>query len=273
MMKKIFIAICCIISSTLFAQQGKDGSPVISSTVSVNEYTYLTANEPAGATTITVASSTLNAHARFTGNLAAGDLIMIIQMQGATLNGSINPGNRNIGQPKDSTWGAVNNYNNCGNYEFAEVNAVPSGTTIKLDCPLQYSYTDTGKVEIVRVPRYAALTINSGGTISCDPWDSTIGGIIVVEVKGNTVINSGGAINATGMGFRGGSLANQDSIGWGIGDVAFGLQAYGKEKGEGVGGYEWKYAKLGGKEGMGAPGNGGGGGNAQNSGGGGGANG
>ncbi len=272
-MKKIFIAFCCIISTVVFAQQGKNGSATITTTVEVNEYTYLTANEAAGATTITVASSTLNSHSRFSGNLAAGDLIMIIQLQGATLNGSINPGNRDIGQPKDSTWGAINNYNNCGNYEFAEVSAVPSGTTITLDCPLQYSYTDTGKVEIVRVPRYASLTINSGGTISCDPWDSTIGGIIAIEVQGNTIINSGGAINATGMGFRGGQYNGEDSIGWGVGDVAEGLQAYGKEKGEGVGGYEWKYKKLGGKEGMGAPGNGGGGGDAQNGGGGGGANG
>ena len=273
MRKKIFFAIFCILSASLFAQRGRDGNLTVAATVSVNEYTNLTANAPAGSTVITVGNSSLNTHGRFLGNLAVGDLIMIIQMQGATLKGSINPLVPDVGQPKDSTWGAITNYNNCGNYEFAEVNAVPSGTTIKLDCPLQYSYIDTGRVQIVRVPRYASLTINNGGTITCDPWDSAIGGIIAVEVENNTIINSGGAINADSTGFRGGRYNGQDSVGWGVGDVASRFQSYGKEKGEGIGGYEWKYLQYGGKEGMGAPGNGGGGGNTQNGGGGGGANG
>jgi hypothetical protein len=273
MKRKIFFAVFCILSTVISAQRGRDGSPAISTTVEVNEYTYLMANAPAGSTTITVAASSLNAHGRFSANLSTGDLIMIIQMQGATLNGSINPGNPDVGQPKDSTWGAITNYNNCGNYEFAEVSTVPSGTTITLDCPLQYSYTAAGKVQIVRVPRYNALTINNGGTITCDQWDSTIGGVIAIEVENNTVINSGGSINADSAGFRGGLYNGADSGGWGIGDVASRFQSYGKEKGEGVGGFEWGYSIYGGKECMGAPGNAGGGGNIQNGGGGGGANG
>lgn len=273
MRRNLFFFTFCIISTVLFAQRGRDGNLTVSTTVEVNEYTYLTADAPAGSTTITVNNSSLNTHGRFSGNLAPGDLIMIIQMQGATLNGSINPLVPDVGQPKDSTWGAIVNYNNCGNYEFAEVNAVPSGTTITLDCPLQYSYTDTGKVQIVRVPRYNSLTINNGGTITCDQWDSAIGGIIAIEVENNTVINSGGYINADSAGFRGGRYNGEDSVGWGVGDVASRFQQYGKEKGEGIGGYEWRYTQYGGKEAMGAPGNGGGGGNTQNAGGGGGANG
>ena len=148
-----------------------------------------------------------------------------------------------------------------------------SGTTIKLDCPLQYTYIDTGKVQIVRVPRYKSLTINNGGTITCDPWDSAIGGIVAIEVENNTVINSGGSINVDSAGFRAGQYHGQDSIGWGVGWYSSTFESLGKEKGEGIGGYEWKYTQYGGKEGCGAPGNGGGGGNVQNAGGGGGANG
>lgn len=272
MRKSILLTFFCLVFAVLFAQRGKNGNLTVTSTVKINEYTYLTANAPAGSSVITVANSALNLNNRFTANLAPGDLIMLIQMQGATLNGMINPSNH-LGLPKDSSWGNIISYNNCGNYEFAEVSAVPSATSIKLDCPLQYSYTDTGKVQIVRVPRYNNLTINSGGTITCDSWDSAIGGIVAIEVENNTIINSGGAINADSAGFRGGVYNTEDSIGWGIGDFASRLQTYGKEKGEGIGGYEWSYAKYGGKEGMGAPGNGGGGGNAQNGGGGGGANG
>lgn len=273
MRKNLFFAIFCFISIVSFAQRGKNGSLVVNSTVEVNEYTYLTANAPAGTTVITVSSSTLNAHNRFSGNLTPGDLIMIIQMQGATIKGRIDSVYGNVGLPEDSSWGAIISYNNCGNYEFAEVSAIPSGTTIKLDCPLQYSYTDTGKVQIVRVPRYNTLTINNGGTIICDPWDSAIGGIIAVEVENNTVINSGGAINADSAGFRAGQYNGEDSIGWGVEWYSSTSQSLGKEKGEGIAGYEWSYSKYGGKEGMGAPGNAGGGGNAQNGGGGGGANG
>jgi gliding motility-associated-like protein len=274
MMKKLFIAICCFVSTTLFAQQGKDGSPTITTTVEVNEYTYLTANASAGNTSITVAGSTLNTHGRFAGNLAAGDLIMIVQVKGAYINGVPFQYQAYWGAPNDSSWGTIINYFNCGNYEFAEVNSVPNGTTITLDCPLQYSYTDTGKVEIVRVPRYNSLTVNNGGTITCDQWDSTIGGIIAIEVENNTVINTGGAINATGLGFRGGSAHNTvDSDSYGVLNYATILLSYGKEKGEGIAGYEWSYAKYFAEYCMGAPANAGGGGNAHNSGGGGGANG
>jgi len=262
-----------MVSTTLFAQRGRDGSPVISTTLSVNEYTSLTANAAAGSNVITVAASSLNAHGRFSGPLAAGDLIMVIQMQGAALNGHIDIAFGNVGLPDDSSWGNITNYNNCGNYEFAEVDSVPSGTTIKLDCGLQHSYTDTGIVQIVRVPRYNTLTINNGGKITCDPWDSATGGIIAIEVENNTVINAGGSINADSAGFRGGKYNGEDSIGWGVSWYSSTFQSLGKQKGEGIGGFGWKYKQYGGKEGMGAPGNAGGGGNCQNGGGGGGANG
>src|ERR1039458_5685249 len=72
----------------VIAQRGKNGAPTVSTNTVVNEYTTLTANAVSGATTITVASSTLNAHGRFSGNLAPGDLIMIIQIQGATIAGT-----------------------------------------------------------------------------------------------------------------------------------------------------------------------------------------
>ncbi len=98
-MKNLLSVLFCLVSVCLFAQRGKDGSPTITTTVEVNEYTYLTANATAGNTTITVAGSTLNAHNRFSANLAPGDLIMIIQMQGATLDGQIYAPDGNVGIP------------------------------------------------------------------------------------------------------------------------------------------------------------------------------
>jgi len=277
-MKKITI-LSAFLFMTIFctAQRGKDGSPTVSTAIVVNEYTTLKANASTGNTSITVASSTLNAHGRFSGNLAAGDLIMIIQMQGTTINGL--PlywwlGDSNTAQPSDSSWGAVTAYNNCGNYEYAEVNAVPNGTTINLDCGLVNNYTATGNVQIVRVPRYNSLTINNGGSIGCDAWDSATGGIVAIEVLNNTVINAGGSITSTGLGFRGGVLDN-DSSQYGVGNTAFDkhLWSWGKLKGEGVAGYDRWYVYYGGGYGKGAAANAGGGSNAHNGGGGGGANG
>lgn len=265
---------CLLFQSAIYAQRGKSGPEVVSSTITVNEYTALTADAAIGNTSITVAGSALNSHGRFPGNLASGDLVMIIQMQGATINGTPDPLNTHISTPNDSSWGAVLNYNNCGNNEIREVLSVPNGTTINLTCPLVNNYTAAGKVQIVRIPRYSSLTINTGGQIVPDFWDSVSGGIIAIEVLGNTVINNSGQINATASGFRGGILQNSNSIATGITYVASNQpNINGAFKGESIAGNGSDYNVFGGRVCMGAPANGGGGGDSWNAGGGGGANG
>src|SRR6185369_1375255 len=76
------------------AQRGKDGAKTISSSVMVNEYTPLQSNVSAGVTSISVVNSSLNSNGYFSGPLAPGDLIFIIQIQGASFN-----------TPNDSTYG------------------------------------------------------------------------------------------------------------------------------------------------------------------------
>src|ERR1041385_5416663 len=112
-----------LLSSVSVAQRSKDGAKVVGTANSiVNEYTSLTANAAAGATTITVASSNLNANGRFpSGPLAPGDLIMILQIQGVTLSARDSNQWNPWESPKDSSWGMINNYYNCGNWEFGEV--------------------------------------------------------------------------------------------------------------------------------------------------------
>ncbi len=278
LVKKSILAGFVLITSTVFAQRGKDGAVSITTANRiVNEYTTLTADASTGATTIAVAASGLNANARFTGTLAAGDLIMIIQMQGVSINGDtvefpLGSGTY-YGLPNDNTWGEITSYNNCGNYEFAEVTSVPNGTSITLDCGLKHNYTAAGRVQVIRVPRYNTLTIT--GSITCQPWAGTgfTGGIVSVEVLGNTTINSAAGIVATGLGFRGGSLTGDNVSGLGGGQVAMQSNLQGAEKGEGVAGYQADYAIVGGKYARGVAGNAGGGADCHNSGGGGGANG
>ena len=248
------------------AQRGKDGvGTIAAANVRINEYTTLTANASIGNTTITVASNNLNANGRFASALQVGDLIMIIQMQGASMK-TFN------GFPQDSTYGQILNYNECGNYEFAQVFALPNATSIVLDCGLSNNYTSSGKTQIVRIPRYSSLTVNAAASITGDTWNGTIGGIVCAEVNGATVIN--GNVVATGLGFRGGVAANDGTFGGNrIVDLLLGATE-GGEKGESIAGSQADYvAFYNGKYARGAPANGGGGGNSHNAGGGGGGNG
>jgi gliding motility-associated-like protein len=249
-----------------FSQRGKHGAFTASAlNTKVNEYTTLTSDAFVGNTTINVANSNLNTNSRFASNLQIGDLIMIIQMQGTTMKTFTTvPG-------QDSTYGAILSYNNCGNYELAQVYSIPNLTSIVLDCGLKYNYTASGKTQIVRLPRYASLTVNVASSITGDTWNGSIGGIVAAEVLGNTTVN--GSITATGLGFRGGLAANDGTfggtryvdLGGGIGE--------GGEKGESVVGSQLDYIALyGGKYAKGAPANGGGGGDSHNCAGGGGAN-
>lgn len=266
------LAVLVIVLSALngFSQRGKDGAATFSTAGNiVNEYTTLTADAAAGSNTLTVALSSLNANSRFAAPLAPGDLVMIIQMQGATLNATLNG---STGSPNDSTWGAITNYNNSGNNELAEVLAVPNATTITLRCGLMNSYTASGRTQVIRIPRYSSITVNNGGEITSDSWDGAKGGVIAIEVEGSTIVNAGGRIDASGKGFRGGALT-EDLATYGVHDISSTDPAFGAEKGEGLGGYKADYDLVGGRYGKGAAANGGGGGNAHNAGGGGGANG
>ncbi len=246
-----------------FAGLGMHGAKTVTaSNVILNEFTTLNADVSAGSTSITVGNSGLNANTRFTGNLVAGELVMIIQMQGATMN---------TASTVSSTWGAITAYNNSGKYEFNEVANVPNSTTITFLYPLMNSYTQSGKVQVIRVPRYTNFIVTGSGSITTQPWNGSTGGVLAVEANGNTMIN--GTVNVTGLGFRGGAAdngsANANSV---ITLFASADSLNGGEKGEGIGGSKTIYDLLGGRYGRGAPANGGGGGNSHNAGGGGGAN-
>lgn len=265
-LKSMLLLVVSLACSTTHAQMSKNGSrTVTAANTIVNEYTSLTANAAAGTTVLQVAGSALNANGRFTSNLSAGDLLMIIQIQGASLNGVASG---TITVPNDQTWGAVTSYNNCGNHEFVQVRSVPNATSIEIDCGLQFDYTSSGKVQVIRVPRYSTLTVNAGASVTCDAWNGTTGGVVAIEAASVTV---NGDISASGKGFRGGQLTGNDTF-YNLANYATISTDGGGEKGESIFGYKTDYNALGGSIGRGAPANGGGGGNGWTNGGGGGAN-
>jgi hypothetical protein len=289
--KAIFsVLLFLFLTSFSFAQSGKDGALTISvSNTVLNRYTRVTADILAGTNTVSVTDITeLNRDgitylpsgfvtnaAGFTSNtLVAGDLIMLYQAQGAVIDAT-----------NTINYGAVSNYNGAGSYELAYVSSV-AGNVITLTCNTRLSYYAARYVQVIRIPQYTTLTLNSGATVVAVPWGApTFGGADpsalqrrrggFVGILADNIVNNG-SINANDAGFRGGTIENFTS---GAGaafytDFRTNNSALSAEKGESIAGYRDDYDNLyNGRYGRGAAANGGGGGNAHNAGGGGGANG
>jgi uncharacterized repeat protein (TIGR01451 family) len=223
----------------------------------VNRYSALAANVAAGATTLTVASG-----ASLT-PIANGDLLMIIQMQGATIDTTNSP-----------TYGTLSALNGAGKYELVTAASVTGNTiTLNSGCGLLNSYTAAGHTQVIWVPQYASLTVSGAGTITAPAWNGSSGGVVAIQST-TTSLTSAGAINVAGLGFRGGVVDQMTTLPpTGAPAVVSTAATAGSEKGESIAGYETEYDANSGRYGIGAPANGGGGGGPHNSGGGGGANG
>ncbi len=284
------------------ATPGRDGSPTI--TTSPNTYFPATNGQTvaAGATSLS-----LDAAVGAT-PIAAGDLLLVIQMQGADIDYS-NTDAYGDGVAGGLATGNLTNANFlAGQYEYVvAASALPlGGGTLTLATGLKKSYqnanatstTGQRRFQVVRIPQYQNLTIS--GTVAPSAWNGSTGGILALDVTGQLAFASGAKIDASGLGFRGGAGQRlTGATGYASADYraaaassATSLVGAHAMKGEGTVGTP-RYVNSGtalldtgtdgypsGSAGRGAPGNAGGGGNAsdpgantQNSGGGGGANG
>jgi PKD repeat protein len=188
--------------------------------------------------------------------LSAGQKVLIIQMQGASINESNNAG-----------FGDISSIGSCGLFELAIIANI-SGNEVFLENTLIHSYDTNGKVQLISIPDAENATVSS--SLSALSWNGNTGGVIAIWVDQTLSLNAN--IQADGTGFRGGNplindgndctwLVNQDNYFYGIDNWR------GARKGEGIATF------INGKEaGRGAQATGGGGGNDHNAGGGGGAN-
>jgi hypothetical protein len=236
---------------------GKDGAVTVTdpNTV-VNSYAALATDAAVNDPSVTVASGGLS-------GLAAGDLVLIIQMAGATIN--------EPADPNDASYGNVTDLGSAGNYELVGVTGF-SADTITLGSNLHNSYTVAGKTQVVRVPQYATLTINDGASIIAPAWNGTVGGVVALQAATTLDLSTSGKIDVSATGFRGGAAHTGKASA--VTDLTIYRSADpndGAEKGESIAG--WPQATtFAYRYGRGAPANGGGGGNWHNGGGGGGAN-
>ncbi|WP_414859619.1 hypothetical protein [Piscinibacterium candidicorallinum] len=272
---------------------GRDGTAF-----SRNSYFPGVGTASAGSSSLAIGTIRADANAAAT-PIAAGDLVFIIQMQGALISNadSDSYGDGLAGLPASG----LTDVRSSGRYEFARVASV-SGSSLTLTAGLRNSYasaeaTSTSgrqSFQVLRVPQHASTSIT--GTVGVPVWDGATGGVMVVDAAGN--LNLSGVIDADGVGFRGGgSINNGSRTGQNITSFAAATASpsFGAYKGEGIAGTPrvvrdvtatpWSGRDLSASLGIlgsgypnaldtarGAPGNAGGGGTQHNAGGGGGAN-
>jgi hypothetical protein len=243
------------VAQTAMPLAGKDGAASVSSpNTNVNRYTTLAQNAAQGARTLQLGS--VAALSDGSDALGPGDLLLVIQMQGATINTTAT----------SADWGAVTSLGGAGRYELVEVGSVnASAGAVTLSCALVNSYDVTGNVQVIRVPQYTSLAIAAGASITAPPWNGATGGVVAIHARSTVQLD--GAIEVSGLGFRGGPADNASAASTAnMTAYASATASAGGRKGEGIAGLLALY-------GRGAAANGGGGGNAHNAGGGGGANG
>jgi len=201
-----------VVQPLVCASPGKDGAGGTLNGI-VNAY-----YPPAGAGTLAAASNSVALGAAAAGgaqtSIAAGDLLLVIQMQDA----AINPTNTSAyghGTPGEPSSGWTN-LNNSGNFEFVTAtNAVPNtGGTLNFlgtgpTGGLLNTYTSAAynagvqgqrTYQVIRVPQYTSATLSSGLTAMI--WNGTTGGVLAIDVASQLTLS--GTVAVDGLGFRGG---------------------------------------------------------------------
>ena len=215
MLKHIFILLVLHTASEhSFAQCGANpvsGTTTISTADQVvNSYFPGTGNPVIGATSLTVGA--IDGRGSATG-LSAGDLVLIIQMQGADVNATNNDAYGD-GIAGGSANGYLNNSNLiAGYYEYNTVAGV-AGSVITFSYSLANNYytrsfaagSGSHSYQLIRVPRYYDLTITGTGSVTAPSWNGSTGGIVVLDAANIATIN--GTVDVSAKGFRGGGGKN-----------------------------------------------------------------
>ncbi len=153
-----------------------------------------------------------------TADIAVGDIVLVIQMQGAQISVTTNPqattyGSGSSGIPK----GFTSTNLSAGLMEFAVAASAIShsaGGTLTIASGLTNSYSSTPYVplsspgqtgkytyQVIRVPQYFNIQLSTN--ITAPKWNGSTGGVVVISAINQLDFN-GKTVNALGAGFRGG---------------------------------------------------------------------
>ena len=168
----------------------------------------------------------VNDYAYLVDNVNNGDTITVNDASGFSVDDEVL-----ILQVQDTTGG------NAGRYEFQYIASL-NGNEITLTANLDNTYySGTFDVvgattsQIIRVPQYTDVTVETGNRVTSSSWDGYIGGVVVFRASGTMTIEAGGSIDVSEQGYRGGAFGpsyNQDGYqgesytGMGIGGNGYG---------------------------------------------------
>ena len=209
------------------AVPGKDGPGTLDNKATPNTY-YPGVAAAQGSASIRVGTTPTGSSTP----IAKGDLLLLMQMQGATMSTA-----------NDETYGTVSAAT-AGTYEYAVAAGPVDGSgNLPLAAALTNGYatvsatnasTPFQQFQVIRVPQYSILTVN--GTVQGTAWNGSTGGVLALEVAGQASFTNG-TLNMDGRGFRGGAGIQNKSTGTvntyvdgGSGDKNY------ASKGEGIGG-------------------------------------
>jgi uncharacterized repeat protein (TIGR01451 family) len=202
--RPLILALCLLaffrpaFSAPFCATPGNDG-PASPSGI-INTYYPGTSSASAGATSISVGPPSAGTP------IAAGDLLLVIQMQDADINTS-----NDIGYGGSSSGSGYTSLNQAGLYEYVIAKSF-SGSSVNITSGLVNSYRSRlasgtngqSTFQVIRVPQYSTASVLGTGTasVSALPWNGTVGGVVAMDVAGTLTIS--GNVTASGAGFRGG---------------------------------------------------------------------
>ena len=247
--KVVVLLLCLFAGSELYSQTTNISGVINTTFTAVNS----------------VSAVTNSVNVATTAGFNAGDTVLLIQMQGATINTS-----------NSAAFGDITSMGNAGNYEINVVCSVDGiGNEITLQNTFARSY-DSGAsagVQLIKVETYTNAII--AGPLSANAWNGSTGGVLVFQTTGWLRMRPGNSVDIDDIGFGGGDhLIIPDACGCSFGGdpthsdfyYAYG-SALGAPKGEGIAPFT-----VGREAGKGKQANGGGGGVDHNAGGGGGGN-
>jgi uncharacterized repeat protein (TIGR01451 family) len=170
----------------------------------VNTYYPGTASVAAGATSIPIGTAAGAGSA-----IAAGNLLLVIQMQDASINVS-----NNVAYGNGDTGQGFTALNSAGDYEFVTAtSASGGGGSVSIAGSgtgggLVFAYHSSSPTatagqstyQVIVVPQYTSATLSSGLVASA--WNGTTGGVLALDISGTLTLNSATVV-VDGLGFRG----------------------------------------------------------------------
>ena len=196
------------------ATPGKDGAGG-TLTGTVNAYWPGTGSPGAGSTSISLGSRSGAAE-----TIEAGDLLLVIQIQGADID-STQSGSYGDGVAGEPGRGALASNFQAGTYEYviAQSAVGAGGGTVTVEGDggggIVNSYFTAAagsqgrrSFQVIRVPQYTTATLSSG--LTADAWDGDTGGVLAIDIENTLTL--GGNVDVSGLGFRGGGSQQKGTV-------------------------------------------------------------